>query len=100
MTDLVSFILAKLVEGCVQALVAFYIDSLFKVRLQWFCWDLSSMHIESHKVNIVVFEVEGVFRWFKFTLKPPYTITHGNLLMAIWDTSHWTSFVKFGLKTA
>ena len=42
----------------------------------------------------------NVFRWFKFTLKPPYTITHGNLLMAIWDTSHWTSFVKFGLKTA
>ena len=29
-----------------------------------------------------------------------YTITHGNLLLAIWETSHWTSFVKFGLKTA
>ena len=41
-----------------------------------------------------------IFRWFKFTLKPPYTITHGNLLMAIWDTFHWTSFVKFGHKTA
>ena len=26
-----------------------------------------------------------IFRWFKFTL---------------WDISHWTSFVKFGLKTA
>ena len=26
------------------------------------------------------------FRWFK----PPYTITHGNLLTAIWDTFHWT----------
>ena len=39
-------------------------------------------------------------RWFKFTLKPPYTIKHGNLSSAIWDTSHWTSFVKFGLKTA
>ena len=25
---------------------------------------------------------------------------HGNLLSAIWVTSHWTSFVKFGLKTA
>ena len=42
----------------------------------------------------------SLFRWFKFTLKPPYTIMHGNLLLAIWDTSHWTSFVKFGLKTA
>ena len=41
-----------------------------------------------------------VFRWFKFTLKPPYTIMHVNLSSAIWDTSHWTSFVKFGLKTA
>ena len=24
----------------------------------------------------------------------------GNLLSAIWDTSHWNFFVKFGLKTA
>ena len=42
----------------------------------------------------------SIFRWFKFTLKPSYTVVHGNLLSAIWDTSHWTSFVKFGLKTA
>ena len=28
----------------------------------------------------------SVFRWF--TLKPLYTITSGNLLSAIWDTSH------------
>ena len=42
----------------------------------------------------------SLLRWFKFTLKPPYTIASGNLLSAIWDTSHWTSFVKFGLKTA
>ena len=41
-----------------------------------------------------------VFRWFKFTLKPPYTVAHENLLLTIWDTFHWTSFVKFGLKTA
>ena len=40
------------------------------------------------------------FRWFKFTLKPPNSITCGNLLSAIWDTSHWNFFVKFGLKTA
>ena len=42
----------------------------------------------------------SLFRWFKFTLKPPYTVAHGNLSLAIWYTSHWTSFVKFGLKTA
>ena len=41
-----------------------------------------------------------IFRWFKFTLKPPNSVTHGNLLLAIWDTSHWNFFVKFGLKTA
>ena len=45
-------------------------------------------------------KINVVFRWFKFTLKPPYTVASGNLLSAIWDTSHWTSFVKFGLKTA
>ena len=42
----------------------------------------------------------SIFRWFKFTLKPPYTVAHGNLSSTIWGTSHWTSFVKFGLKTA
>ena len=46
------------------------------------------------------FQIPQFFRWFKFTLKPPYTVAHGNLSSAIWDTSHWTSFVKFGLKTA
>ena len=30
------------------------------------------------------------FRWFKFTLKPPNSITHGKLRLAIWDTSFWT----------
>ena len=44
--------------------------------------------------------VVDVVRWFKFTLKPPNSITSGNLLSAIWDTSHWNFFVKFGLKTA
>ena len=42
----------------------------------------------------------SIFRWLKFTLKPPNSITHENLLVAIWDTSHWNFFVKFGLKTA
>ena len=29
-----------------------------------------------------------VFRWFKFTLKPPYTVAIGNFFSTIWDTSH------------
>ena len=41
-----------------------------------------------------------LIRWFKFTLKPPNSIMTGNLLSAIWDTSHWNFFLKFGLKTA
>ena len=41
-----------------------------------------------------------VCRWFKFTIEPPYTIMSRHLLSAIWDMSHWTSFVKFVLETA
>ena len=37
-----------------------------------------------------------VFRWFKFTLKPPNRIGRGKLRLAIWDTSFWTFLVKFG----
>ena len=40
------------------------------------------------------------FRWFKFTLKPPYSGASERTLLAIWDTSHWNFFVKFGLRTA
>ena len=39
-----------------------------------------------------------LFRWFKFTLKPPYSIAHGKLQLAIWDTSFWTFWLKFGHK--
>ena len=41
----------------------------------------------------------NIFRWFKFTLKPPNSMVYGNSFSAIWDTSHWNIFVKFGLKT-
>ena len=37
-----------------------------------------------------------LFRWFKFTLKPPNRITRDKLWLAIWDTSFWTFLVKFG----
>ena len=37
-----------------------------------------------------------IFRWFKFTLKPPNRIMNGKLRLAIWDTSFWTFWVKFG----
>ena len=40
----------------------------------------------------------SLFRWFKFTLKPPYSIAHDKLRLAIWDTSFWTFWLKFGHK--
>ena len=43
-------------------------------------------------------EVAKFFRWFKFTLKPPYSGASERSLLAIWDTSHWNFFVKFGLR--
>ena len=54
------------------------------------------------KIDFLILYIVPIlhFSWFKFTLKSPYTIAHEHLLLAIWDTSHWTSFVKFGLKTA
>ena len=41
-----------------------------------------------------------IFKWFKFTLKPPYSGASERSLYAIWDTSHWNFLVKFGLRTA
>ena len=40
----------------------------------------------------------GIIRWFKFTLKPPYSIAGGKLRLAFWDTSFWTFWLKFGHK--
>ena len=40
-----------------------------------------------------------IFRWFKLTLKPPIAVAHDKLRLAIWDTSFWTFFVKFGHRT-
>ena len=63
-----------------------------------------SVHITNTITAMEILEgiiIEYVlFRWFKFTLKPPYRIAIGNFFSAIWDTSHWNFLVKFGLKTA
>ena len=44
------------------------------------------------------FHDNTVDEWFKFTLKPPYSIAIGKLRFAIWDTSFWTFWLKFGHK--
>ena len=39
-----------------------------------------------------------IFRWFKFALKPPYSIACSKLWLAIWDTSFWAFWIRFGHK--
>ena len=48
--------------------------------------------------NVLIECLLPLFRWFKFTLKPPYSIMCGELRLAIWDTSFWTFWLKFGHK--
>ena len=74
------------------------------LKMQWsfevFLWD----HLIASGVGICYRQFGtlpiGIFRWFKFTLKPPYSGASEHSLLAIWDTSHWNFFVKFGLRTA
>ena len=44
------------------------------------------------------FHCNRVLRWFKFTLKSPYSVPIGKLQLAIWETSFWT-FVLSNLDT-
>ena len=63
--------------------------------------EVRKWYFEEHHVFIKIhINVSLLFRWFKFTLKPPYSEAHERSLWAIWDTSHWNFFVKFGLRTA
>ena len=60
---------------------------------------LSNFHIceKFGKLGLVQLEMT-IFRWFKFTLKRPYSIMCGKLRLAIWETSFWTFWLKFGHK--
>ena len=52
----------------------------------------------SGEIHLIT-EIESkVFRWFKFTLKTPYSIVCGKLQLAIWDTSFGTFWLKCGHK--
>ena len=82
--------------------------------LNWYkCGDLTDFLVEQDLCPLVVLKTSNgivwvgsgvgaitfsLFRWFKFTLKPPYSIAHDNLRLAIWDTSFWTFLLKFGHK--
>ena len=69
-------------------------DLLLEIDIR--CKDERATRVSS----IPIFQPKFLFRWFKFTLKPPYSGVHEHSLSAIWDTSHWNFFVKFGLRTA
>ena len=61
------------------------------------CFSRTKMFCLSSKFVYVTAKLL-IFRWFKFTLKPPYSIALDNLRLAIWDTSFWTFWLKFGHK--
>ena len=96
---ILNILVTQLLDGFYQIIHVYFLDQIVKRLIS----QIENMHstekVSPQRVK-VIFSVISIFRWFKFTLKPPYTITHGNFLSAIWGTSHWTSFVKFGLKTA
>ena len=60
--------------------------------------DNKSSNFIPEMVSCLEIKIQGVFRWFKFTLKPPNRITRDKLRLAIWDTSAWTFWLKFGHK--
>ena len=43
-----------------------------------------------------LFKIDLIFRWFKFTLKPPYRIPIDKLRLAIWDTFLRIFLFNFG----
>ena len=76
------------------------LDSRFwgpKIEHFWALFNFSIIFLASLRSAYYFFNML-LFRWFKFTLKPPYSIAHGKLWLAIWDTSFWTFWVKFGHK--
>ena len=68
---------------------------IIKCKASFSCHS-SSSHYSTQGFVLISFHF--IFRWFKFTLKPPYSIMHDKLRLAIWDTSFWTFLVKFGHK--
>ena len=62
-------------------------NSTHKMYFEQFWWPL---YVISKLTLLTLTWTCPVFRWFKFTLKPPYRIAIGKLQLAIWDTSFWT----------
>ena len=73
-----------------------FFNTLFK-NFKLFIWS-SRLTINLSGSNIHSSRRGRLVRLFKFTLKPPYSIAHDKLRLAIWDTSFWTVWLKFGHK--
>ena len=77
----------------------FCCKKLISVRLNWAICGFQSSALPLRNSNTALkFGTFTLFRWFKFTHKPPYSIAHDNLWLAIWDNSFWTFWLKFGHK--
>ena len=75
--------------GCA---LGFIVEEMFVTRRP-------AEHVNPDDLRVLVIRKGAwLFRWFKFTLKPPYSIARDNLRLAIWDTSFWTFWLKFGHK--
>ena len=60
--------------------------------------DILNSYTQGEREELLEGYPHFLFRWFKFTLKPPNRITGDKLRLAIWDTSFWTFWLKFGHK--
>ena len=49
-------------SGAEQVHVTANVTTLSKVRLEWFSWNLSTVHVDGEEVYVVVLRVERVFR--------------------------------------
>ena len=73
------------------------LDIFLSMILSWNSFKLSLI-IVSANPSVILLNLTAIIRWFKFTLKPHYRITRDKLRLAIWDTSFWTFWLKFGHK--
>ena len=48
-----------------------------------FIWDMKQTDVGGCNFEVITFDYFSIFRWFKFTLKPPYSIAHDKLRLAI-----------------
>ena len=81
-----------IIRKLIFILLFFFVNRFFCLSVQFLPSSLLNVRLCFHVIH------PHLIRWFKFTLKPPYSIACGKLRLAIWDTSFWTFWLKFGHK--